>query len=320
MQEQNEVAILDNADVRSFAPVALFIYKRPEHTRLTLQALSENPEAALTDLVVFADGAKTPEEIEIVETTRNIAQNFPGFRSVRLIKRQTNFGLANSIINGVTEILDEYPKTIVLEDDFVTAPSFLTYMNSGLEMYEQDDAVVSIHAYAPVLRGPVPQTFFLRGADCLGWATWRRGWDSFETDGSILLDEIVRRGLTFEFDYSGTYSFSGMLKDQIAGKNDSWAVRWYASSFLKGLLTLHPSESYVSHIGNDGSGTHSPNKPSMTKKVGHPRPTIERCELKENKHGRQAHINYYASLHRPINRVLVRLRAKLHSRRGKLAS
>jgi hypothetical protein len=102
----------------------------------------------------------------------------------------------------------------------------------------------------------LPQTFFLRGADCWGWATWKRGWDLFEQDGRKLLSELEGRQLTRSFDFDGSYPYTQMLRDCIAGANDSWAVRWYASAFLLGKLTLYPGSAQVQNIGADGSGTH----------------------------------------------------------------
>ena len=127
-------------------------------------------------------------------------------------------------------------KVIVLEDDLVTSPHFLQYMNDGLGIYERDDRVISIHGYSYPVHGKLPETFFLRGADCLGWATWKRGWDLFEDDGQRLLNELERRNLTRSFDFDGSYPYTQMLRDQIAGSNSSWAVRWYASAFLRDKL------------------------------------------------------------------------------------
>jgi hypothetical protein len=105
--------------------------------------------------------------------------------------------------------------------------------------------------------GKLPETFFLRGADCWGWATWKRGWDLFEPDGQKLLGEIRRKKLQRAFDINGAYPYTKMLKDQINAKNDSWAIRWYASAYLKEKLTLYPGRSLVQNIGMDQSGTHS---------------------------------------------------------------
>jgi hypothetical protein len=175
---------------------------------------------------------------------------------VSIVERETNFGLARSIIDGATQVCEKHGQVIVLEDDMVTSPFFLNYMNEGLNKYRHDHRVISIHGYVYPIEQVLPETFFLKGADCWGWATWKRGWELFDPDGKRLLDELKRRKLTRQFDFDGSYPYTKMLQNQIGRKNDSWAIRWYASAFLKDKLTLYPGRSLVHNIGTDGSGVH----------------------------------------------------------------
>ncbi|NOT74813.1 MAG: glycosyltransferase [Cyclobacteriaceae bacterium] len=239
------------------APIALFVYNRPWHTTQTVNALSQNALASESDLVIFSDGPKTESDVKLVEDVRSFIQTISGFKSVKIISSETNKGLAESIITGVTEVLKSYESIIVMEDDLVTSPQFLSFMNQALTLYSEDERVISIHGYVYPVKQSLPFTFFLRGADCWGWATWRRGWSIFESDGSSLLKKLNELGLIHTFDFDGAYSYSRMLKDQIAGKNNSWAVRWHASAFLANRLTLYPAVSFVNNIGLDNSGTHS---------------------------------------------------------------
>lgn len=245
------------------APVALFAYARPEHTRRTLEALAANALARDSDLIVYADAARDEREASLICAVRELVRGTTGFRSVTLVERGENFGLARNIIEGVGDMLHRHERIIVLEDDMVTSPFFLTYMNQALERYADDDRVVSIHAYVYPVAGPLPETFFLRGADCWGWATWRRGWKCFNPDGRELLRELRERKLERAFDYEGAYPYTAMLKAQIAGANDSWAIRWHASAFLQDKLTLYPGRSLVHNIGNDASGTHCDSSAAM---------------------------------------------------------
>lgn len=238
------------------SPIVLFAYNRPDHTRQTVEALQKNLLANDSDLIVFSDASKSKVQAKKVCEVRQYIRKINGFRSVTLVEREVNLGLARSIIDGVTMMVNKYGRIIVLEDDMVTSPYFLTYMNEALEKYANDDRVVSIHGYVYPVGQTLPDAFFLPGADCWGWATWSRGWACFNSDGQFLLDELKRRKLTHMFDYNGTYPFSKMLRDQIRGANDSWAVRWYASAFLAGKLTLYPGRSLVHNIGNDNSGIH----------------------------------------------------------------
>jgi hypothetical protein len=239
----------------SNAPIALFVYNRPKHATQTVEALKKNVLATQSDLVVFSDAPKSEMQIDSVRELREYIHQIDGFKSVSIVEREENFGLAKSIIDGVTSIVNKYGRIIVLEDDLVTSPYFLQYMNDGLRVYEQKEEVASIHGYVYPIDG-LPETFFLRGADCWGWATWKGRWSCFEPDGEKLLAELKRKKLTNHFDFNGTYPFTQMLADQIAGKNNSWAIRWHASAFLKNKLTLYPGKSLVLNIGNDGSGMH----------------------------------------------------------------
>lgn len=238
------------------APIAVFAYNRPWHTQQTLESLAINEWAAVSELFIFCDGPKRPEDEKAVEEVRRLVKSRQWCGKVNIIERDKNLGLAQSIISGVTEVVNKYGRIIVLEDDMLTSPFFLKFMNDGLEFYKDKERVISIHGYIYPVKAQLPETFFLRGADCWGWATWKRGWDLFEVDGQKLLDEIKNLGLQKEFDINGAYPYFKMLKDQIKGENDSWAIRWHASAFVKDRLTLYPGRSLIYNIGTDASGTH----------------------------------------------------------------
>ena len=239
----------------NLAPIVLFTYNRPRHTRQTVEALLKNDYAAESDLIIYSDGYKDEKTREGVEETRKYIQSITGFKLIQVIKREKNWGLANNIIDGVTAVVNTYGRIIVLEDDLLTSPYFLKYMNEGLNFYENEEDVISIHGYTFPVKGKLPETFFIRGADCWGWGTWNRGWDLFEADGVKLLSELLYNHKTKEFDFGGSYPYTKMLKKQVEGKVDSWAIRWYASAFLKNKLTLYPGRSLIFYNGNDGSGT-----------------------------------------------------------------
>jgi glycosyl transferase family 2 len=242
-----------------WAPVVLFVYNRALHTRKTLEALSENELAADSELYIYSDGPQpdaTGEQLNNIKEVRRVIHEKKWCRSVTIIESEKNKGLANSIINGVTEIVNQYGKVIVLEDDLVTSKWFLTYMNDALNKYENEDAITCISGYIYPVKNKLPETFFIKGADCWGWAVWKRAWKIFEPDGKKLLDELENKRLTSSFDFDNSYGYTRMLRDQIQGKNNSWAIRWYASAFLKNKYCLYPGRSLVRNIGADGSGTH----------------------------------------------------------------
>ena len=239
----------------NLAPIALFTYNRPWHTQQTVEALQKNKLASESELFIYSDDAKNDDARVSVDEVRKYIDNITGFKKITVIKRDKNWGLANSIIDGVTKIVNEYGRIIVLEDDLVTSPYFLKYMNTALDFYKNEKSVISIHGYIYPIEN-LPNSFFIKGADCWGWATWKNKWDMFEPDGQKLLNELKYRNLEKEADFNNSYGFTRMLKQQIKGKNNSWAVRWYMSAFLRDMLTLYPGKSYVQNIGNDDSGTH----------------------------------------------------------------
>lgn len=241
-----------------------------------------NAGAAQTCLHIFSDAARNDGASQSVSEVRTYIRSITGFKSITIIEREANFGLARSIIEGVTRICEEYGRVIVLEDDLVTSPYFLAYMNDALTLYEHDERVISIHGYVYPCRATLPETFFLKGADCWGWATWQRGWDLFESDGRVLLQELTQRKLTHRFDFDGAYPYTKMLKNQIIGKNNSWAVRWYASAFLKDMLTLYPGRSLVHNIGNDSSGTHCSTTSAFTGDISGEAVIVELIPTEEN--------------------------------------
>ena len=289
------------------APIVVFTYNRPEHTQRTLNALLINPLANESDIIIYSDSARTANHNKAVDEVRSYLSELTGFRSIKVIHRDKNFGLAESIIQGVTEVLQQSEKVIVLEDDMVVSPYFLEYMNEALEQFVDDDRVISVHGYVYPVDIELPEAFFLPGADCWGWATWRRGWALFNSDGQYLLDELVRRHLIQEFDYNGAYPFLNMLKEQIKGENDSWAVRWYASAFLTNKLTLYPGRSLVNNIGNDSSGTHCGDSDSMDAKLSETKINLNNIAVEPSQMGREA---FEIFLRQSQKRLLHRLLGK----------
>ncbi|MBM9577281.1 glycosyltransferase [Leptospira sp. 201903070] len=283
--------------MNSLSPIALFVYNRPLHTEATISALIKNEFADQSEIFIFCDGARSEKDFDKVSEVRKIVKNIKdGFKKVTVLEKEKNFGLANSVISGVTELTRKYGKVIVLEDDMVTSPYFLRYLNQALNYYEHEERVISIHGYRLPYRGNVPETYFLRGTDCWGWATWKRGWDLFEPNGAKLLARLESENLTYKFDMDGSFPYSQMLRDQISGRNDSWAIRWHASGFLLNKLTLFPARSLVQNIGLDASGTHCEVSDDYNVtlslipiKVGH-------IEIKENKLAKKLYRNHFRRL------------------------
>jgi hypothetical protein len=239
------------------APVALFVYNRLELVKRTVEALKQNERASESDLKIFSDSWKREKDKSAVEHVRNFIGGISGFRSVTIVAREQNLGLSRSIISGVTSLLQNHDALIVLEDDLVTSPYFLRYMNDALRMYANEPTVVSVHGYVYPVSKRLPETFFLRGADCWGWGTWKRAWRTLRLEADILIEELRQGGRAREFDFDHSFPYTRMLRKQANDKIDSWAVCWYASAFLANMLTLYPGRSLVNHVGTAETATHA---------------------------------------------------------------
>jgi hypothetical protein len=296
------------------APLTLFTYNRLWHTQQTIEALRNNELADASELFIFSDGPKSEADRKKVQSVREYLKTISGFKKVTIVERECNLGLAQSIITGVTEIVDGYGRIIVLEDDMRTSQYFLKFMNEALEFYKDEENVISIHGYMYPVKAKLSETFFLKGADCWGWATWKRGWGLFEPNGQKLLEELKTRDLTHRFDFNGSYDYTKMLVSQVKGENDSWAIRWYASAFLNDKLTLYPGRSLVFNTGTDASGTHCEAIDMFDTEISRGRVTIAKISLEEDTHALEAISRYFHSSRTSLGQRVVNRINKILSR------
>jgi hypothetical protein len=243
----------------NIAPIAFFAYKRPSQTLKALSALAECELASQSKLYIFCDGAKRPEDQEQVDKVREIAASRMWCGEVNIVRRDVNLGLANSIMEGVTKLCADYGRVIVLEDDLIVARGFLSYMNKGLELYKANPMVMQISGHRfPFTRGNDDgRAFFMPIINSWGWSTWDRAWSLFDANAvgweRLAQDKKLRK----RFDLDGSYPFSSMLFDQMSGRIDSWAIRWWWSFFLNDGLCLYPSQSLVRNIGFGEGASHT---------------------------------------------------------------
>ena len=241
------------------APVALFVYNRPEHTRRTVEALRANELAPNSDLFVFSDGPRNESAAGAVREVREFIRNIDGFRSVTLIEREQNLGLSKSVIAGVTQLCNEFERAIVVEDDVMTAPDFLNFMNRALARYEAETEILSISGFNFALN--VPENYPYDAvcsyrSSSWGWGTWKDRWDTVDWDISDYPAFQADKNRRQLFNRGGQ-DLSRMLDWQMAGKIDSWAIRWAYAHFTKDAVALLSTKSKVTNIGLDGSGVHS---------------------------------------------------------------
>lgn len=244
----------------NYAPIILFTYCRPDHVKRTVEALLRNPEAADSDLYIYSDAPQNSAAESGVHETRSYIRTIDGFKSKTIVEREVNYGLAKNLIDGITTVVNKHGSIIVVEDDIVTSPFFLGYMNDALDKYKGNNKVGSIHGYAMMLNGNLPEVFLTPWVGCWGWATWKNRWEYFNPNGKELFDKIASSRpyiKKFDFDYSS--GFTKMLHRQVNGEINSWAIRWSASNLVQGRYSLQPSKSLVQQIGMDGGigATHS---------------------------------------------------------------
>ena len=241
----------------SAAPIALFVYNRPWHTRQTIEALKKNNLAGSSDLFIFSDGPQTADAEKDVQAVREYVGTVRGFRSIEVFERERNFGLAESIVDGVSRLCNEFGKAIVLEDDIVTSPYFLEFMNQALKRYEAEKTVWHISGWNyPVDENGLPEAFFLRVMNCWGWATWADRWAFYRKEPERLVKTWSKRDIR-RFNLDGAHDFWWQVTSNYTGALNTWAIFWYATIFENSGFCLNPAKTFVRNIGHDGSGMHS---------------------------------------------------------------
>lgn len=242
---------------RNYAPIVLIAFNRPEHTKKTISALAQNFGAIDSDLYCFIDGARNAEDVAMQNTIVDIVNDYlKAFKSISIIQREVNFGLAKNIIQAVTEVVSIHGKVIVLEDDIVTSDAFLKFMNDALDFYEHEAKVWHIAAHSEVNSEQRKDEIFLwRLMNCWGWATWQDRWQYFEKNADLLMNEFTEQMIQ-EFDLNGSGLFWSQVVANAQNKINTWAIFWYATIFKNGGLCVNPFFSYAANIGFDGSGIH----------------------------------------------------------------
>jgi len=238
--------------MKNIAPVCISTYTRIEHLKKTVKALSENKYASDVDLFVFSDGARPGDE-DKVGLVRGYLSKVTGFRSVNIIERESNNRVYNNR-NGLSEILNKYGRCVFLEDDIVTAPGFIEYMNSALDKYENNSGVMSITGYCPPI--PIPSeyshdVFALNRFCSWGFAIWKDRYDMIRyLDGDDFNSIDIKKISEFGEDI---YS---MVRSDFLGNIDALDVKAMFCQYKESKATIYPRHSLVQNIGHDGSGIH----------------------------------------------------------------
>lgn len=290
-------------NTNNLAPIILFVYKRPEHTRQVLEALYNNFLANESVLYIYCDAAKENADEQSrrdIEKTRQIVREKQWCKDVIIVESEENKGIAGSIIIHVKEILSKYKKAIVLEDDIITSPDFLSYMNDALEMHKDDEQIKGISGFVPYTSGAekLPDTFLIRLISSWGWGTWERAWNEYNFDAEYLWQKVRKHKDVDKFNFGNSYDYLKMLEDVKNGiLKDVWDIQWTATIFLENGFFLYPKYSQLRNIGFDGTGEHCADDEYLTqnhndfnldKKV-----SVSKIKIQESKKGYEYFKRYY---------------------------
>lgn len=281
---------------KGLAPIVLFVYNRPEHTLKTLEALQQNLLSSESILYIYCDGPKTnasKKDIDNIKAVREVIRKKIWCKEIIIRESTTNKGLATSIINGVTEIINKHEKVIVLEDDLETSPGFLSYMNQALWEYETEPAVMHVSGYMFPVREKLPSTFFYNTCSCWGWGTWERAWDKLQTDAIFLYEQLKEKKLLSRFNIEDSADFETQLLENISKKRTTWAVKWYATMILNNGYALHPYPSLVNNIGHDETGENCGASDKYKWKELASNITVVKAPISESLKARKAMIKFY---------------------------
>ncbi|MEH6656449.1 glycosyltransferase [Leeuwenhoekiella marinoflava] len=240
------------------SPICLFTYNRLEETKQTLDALKRNYLAGESELFIFSDGPKNPETKSKVDQVRVFLKTVEGFKNIRIYESYTNQGLANSIISGVSKILNTYDTVIVLEDDLITTPNFLDFMNDALDYYKSNNSIYTINGYSPLIKGLNDDHFYLHSRSFpWGWATWKHSWEPKYFDEQAIKAYLKKHtdGLQVFKQIIGEDAVA-MLMQTLEGKISSWYIRWVFGNFIEGKKSVFPVLSKVQNIGDSEDATH----------------------------------------------------------------
>lgn len=292
------------------APVVLFVFNRLDHTKETVKKLQGNFGSEDTSLYIYSDAARKDEEKENVNAVREFIDSITGFKSITIIKHEYNYGLANNIMLGVNAVCKEHGRVIVLEDDIVTSPCFLNYMNKALDFYMENKKIWHISGWNyPIDDCSLPNVFAWRVMNCWGWGTWDDRWQHFEKKPDEIISTWSRKKIK-KFNLDGNCNFWQQIVDNHNGKLNTWAVFWYATIFDKKGLCINPSVSFVNNIGRDGSGQNCGNRrDTLVSKLNERKDFEFNVESEENKTALNLIKEFYKSqtvpfYQRVINKIL----------------
>ena len=283
----------------AIAPIVILAYKRVDHLRKTLEAIQKNPLAGQTDLIVYSDGPKYPDntkDISDIRALRELVKSKQWCKNVTLIPSEKNKGLNDAFFDGITEVINQYGKAIVLEEDTVVSPYFLEYMNDTLNLYENEKNVFQITGYMYDMKtANLPSTYFLSVPNTWGWATWKDRWDKLIHDPKKIKEELIKNNAYNTLTIDGAApDFWNQMEANVEGKMNTWDIKWFCSVVIHNGLTLYPKWSLVENIGFDGSGSNFQKGGSrFSVKMNRNKIVLEKIPVEENLKAKKVFVKFF---------------------------
>ncbi len=243
----------------NLAPICLFTFKRLDCTKQTVEALKNNTLASESELFVYTDAPRNDEEAKVVDTVKEYTRTIDGFKKVHLVPRENNMGCAKSIITGVSELMENYGKAIVVEDDIVTSTNFLAFMNQCLDQYQNDQKIWSISGYTFHIDYPQDypyDAYMVQRGSPWGWASWKDRWDTVDWQASDFFEFKKDRKRVREFHVGGS-DLVRMVTRNLVGDIDGWDPIWIYQQFKNKQYSVYPVVSKVQNIGFSPDATHT---------------------------------------------------------------
>tara|TARA_B100001093_G_scaffold496161_1_gene541470 strand:- start:7729 stop:8559 length:831 start_codon:yes stop_codon:yes gene_type:complete len=224
--------------------IVIFAYNRPSHLKRVLVSLQDY---GIKKFFVFLDGPKNKQDKLIQDEITFIVKNLK-FAKVKLIKNKSNFGLAKSIISGVTKILKKFENIIVIEDDCIPFKNFFNFMASQLKTsyFKNECAAICSYMFPEISEYnskklyPILLNYFISW----GWATNKKNWEQF-------LNKKKNKKIKFNVNTP----YSKFLKKK--NLNSIWTINFIYHNLNFNKKYIYPNYSLVKNIGFDGSGINS---------------------------------------------------------------
>lgn len=297
--------------MKNLAPIILFTYNRIHQTKKTIAALQTNELASESELFIYSDGAKNNTDQLKIKELRIFLKSISTFKKVTIIEQEKNLGLAKSIVKGVTHITNKFGKAIVLEDDIVTSPFFLLFMNEALDMYRDDQSVMHISGYMYPNKNMLPDTFFFNVPLCWGWATWKRAWDFYNDNVNDHINFLDYNNLWSTFNKFGGKYLERQLRKNKSGKMNTWFIFWHATLFKNNGFSLYPGVSLVDNIGFDKSGQHKASTNKFYSHLATEKVIVNRIKLQENDDAIKTIRHFYKIRRNSYLRKIIRIISNL---------